>query len=87
MSAQVFQGNSTASSFQNAIVWGADNGAVISQNSWGNDYDFDGNGVLSAYEKDYALRDRISSSMAAAIDYLSLMPGVTRMATKSRTLQ
>lgn len=75
MSAQVFQGNSTASSFQNAIVWGADNGAVISQNSWGNDYDFDGNGVLSAYEKDYALRDRISSSMAAAIDYFIAYAG------------
>ncbi len=69
MSAQVFQGNSSASSFQNAIKWGADNGAVISQNSWGNNYDFNGDGVLSDSEKQYALSDKISSSMAAAIDY------------------
>jgi len=69
MSAQVFQGEQTAQSFQQAIVWGADNGAVISQNSWGNSYDFDNDGRLSQYEKDYALRDRISSSMARAIDY------------------
>lgn len=69
MSAQVFQGKRTASSFQNAIKWGADNGAVISQNSWGNNYDFDGDGKLSDYEKNYALNDRISQSMADAIDY------------------
>ncbi len=69
MSAQVFQGNNAASSFQRAIVWGADNGAVISQNSWGNSYDLDNDGKLSAYEKEYALRDRITSSMATAIDY------------------
>ncbi len=69
MSAQVFQGNNSASSFQNAIMWGADNGAVISQNSWGNDYDFDDDGVLSDYEKQYALNDRIDGSMATAIDY------------------
>lgn len=69
LSAQVFQGNRSASSFQAAIKWGADNGAVISQNSWGNDYDFDGDGTLSSYELQYALNDRISSSMADAIDY------------------
>ena len=69
MSAQVFQGNSSAPRFQNAIVWGADNGAVISQNSWGNSYDFNDDGSLSAYEKEYALSDRITPSMADAIDY------------------
>ncbi len=69
LSAQVFQGSRTASNFQNAIKWGADNGALISQNSWGNNYDFNDDGVLSEYEKNYALNDRISSSMAAAIDY------------------
>ena len=69
ISSQVFQGNSSAYSFQNAIKWGADNGAVISQNSWGNSYDFDNDGQLSEYEKNYALNDKISASMAAAIDY------------------
>lgn len=69
MSAQVFQGNSSAYSFQSAIKWGADNGALISQNSWGNNYDFNNDGVLSESEKQYALNDKITSSMAAAIDY------------------
>lgn len=69
MSAQVFLGNSAASSFEDAIIWGADNGAVISQNSWGNDYDLDGDGRLSAYEKSVALNDRIEEPMATAIDY------------------
>ncbi len=34
MSAQVFQGNSSGG-FENAMIWAADNGAAISQNSWG----------------------------------------------------
>lgn len=69
MSAEVFQGNSSASSFQDAIVWGADNGAVISQNSWGNNYDLDDDGRISDYERDFAMKDKISPSMATAIDY------------------
>lgn len=69
LSAQVFEGKSSASNFQNAIKWGADHGAVISQNSWGNDYDFNGDGKLTGSELEYALSDRISPSMAAAVDY------------------
>lgn len=69
LSAQVFQGNSSARSFENAIKWGADHGAVISQNSWGNNYDFNGDGVLSGQELQYALNDKISSSIKAAVDY------------------
>ncbi len=37
MSCQIFDGNSSAESAAPAIVYGADNGAVISQNSWGFD--------------------------------------------------
>ena len=45
MSCQVFKTNSStgkdvsASNFGDAMIWGADNGAVISQNSWGYVYD------------------------------------------------
>ena len=43
MSCQVFQtrsdGKDDSGDFWNAMVWGADHGAVISQNSWGNVYD------------------------------------------------
>lgn len=69
MSAQVFQGESSSRNFQGAIKWGADNGAVISQNSWGNNYDFNDDGQLTGSELTYALSDRISQSMADAIDY------------------
>lgn len=69
MSAQVFEGNSSARSFENAIKWGADNGAVISQNSWGNNYDFNNDGRLTGQELDYALNDRIASYTADAVNY------------------
>lgn len=69
LSAQVFQGNSSARAFETAIKWGADNGAVISQNSWGNNYDFNGDGQLTGQELTYALNDEITASMAAGIDY------------------
>lgn len=43
MSCQVFKtgkdGEDISGDFYNAIVWGADHGAVISQNSWGHVYD------------------------------------------------
>lgn len=71
MSAQVFKGNRAASGsgFERAIKWGADNGAVISQNSWGNNYDWNGDGQLTGSELQYALNDKISASTAAAVDY------------------
>ena len=69
INAQVFQGKSSAGSFESAIKWGADHGAVISQNSWGYDYDFNGDGELTGYELDYALSATIGESMAKAIDY------------------
>lgn len=37
MSCQVFEGNNQTNDFPEAIVWGCDHGAVISQNSWGYD--------------------------------------------------
>lgn len=54
MSCQVFRNRRESGNFPAAIKYGADNGAVISQNSWG--YDYPGPGS-------------ISSSMKAAIDY------------------
>lgn len=74
-SAQVFDGNRSASSFASAIKWGADHGAVISQNSWGNNYDWNGDGKLTGSELDYALSDRIDATTAAAIDYFNKYAG------------
>lgn len=73
MSCQIFktaadgstvQGNSAA-----AIKWGADHGAVISQNSWGYTFDSNGDGELTGEELTNALNARISGSDKAAVDY------------------
>lgn len=57
-------GNSAA-----AIKWGADHGAVISQNSWGYTFDSDGDGNVTGDELRRALAATASDSDVAAIDY------------------
>ena len=52
-----------------AIVWAADHGAVICQNSWAYSYDFDGDGKLNDSEKEVALRAEVGFSDKVAIDY------------------
>lgn len=73
MSCQIFKetpdggvqnGNSPA-----AIKWGADNGAVISQNSWGYVYDLDKDGKFSADELEMVKKARVSDADKQAIDY------------------
>ena len=68
-SAQVFDGDYAADDFGAAIKWGADNGAVISQNSWGYDFDYDQDGRLSPSEKRDALEAETDEEDKAAIDY------------------
>lgn len=73
MSCQIFEdqpdGTTKSAGGAAAIKWGADNGAVISQNSWGYTFDYDGNGVLEGDELTRALSATISSSDKAAVDY------------------
>ena len=69
MSAQVFDADDAAEDFNAAIKWGADNGAVISQNSWGYDFDSDEDGRLSPSEKREALEAEVPEEDKAAIDY------------------
>lgn len=73
MSCQIFQdngdGTTTGAGGAAAIKWGADHGAVISQNSWGYTFDADGNGQLEGQELTNALNARISGSDKAAVDY------------------
>ena len=68
LSSQVFSGD-TSGNFADAIRYGADNGAVISQNSWGNYYDMNEDGVVSGSELDVARNDQVSGAIKAAIDY------------------
>lgn len=69
LSSQVFSDNRSARSFANAIKWGADHGAVISQNSWGYDFDYDKNGKLEGQELQDALSAKADNTMKSAIDY------------------
>ena len=68
LSCQIFDGDLGASGAA-AIKYGADHGAVISQNSWGIDYEKAG-----GYE--VAKNDRISPSQKDAIDYFIKYAGM-----------
>ena len=71
MSSQIFgpKGEGSGGASADAIKRAADNGAVISQNSWGYNYDADGNGVIEGDEYTKAMNGRIMSSDKAAVDY------------------
>ena len=71
MSCQIFEpnGEGAGGASATALKWAADNGAVISQNSWGYSYDADGDGELTGDEYTRAMSARISASDKAAVDY------------------
>lgn len=52
-----------------AIKWSADNGAVISQNSWGYDYDYNDDGEITGNELEDLKNSTIPDSLKEAIDY------------------
>ena len=72
MSRQIFDidgGNGYGNSAV-AIKWGADNGAVISQNSWGYTFDFNNDGRVSTQEEiDAQMNATVRSADKEAIDY------------------
>ena len=70
-SCAIFSGSKEApsSASSNAIKWGADHGAVISQNSWGYYADYDMDGTVSSAELADYKSSKISSAEKAAIDY------------------
>lgn len=70
-SCAIFSGSKYASDSQtcNAIKWGADHGAVISQNSWGYQADANGDGKISSSELAEYKSEKPSNAMKAAIDY------------------
>lgn len=71
MSSQIFEADGTGSggASADAIKRAADNGAVISQNSWGYSYDVNGDGELTGDEYTNAMKATILSSDKAAVDY------------------
>ena len=72
MSCQIFKETASGTASGNsarAITWGADHGAVISQNSWGYQADANGDGTISSEELKVANSITVLSSDKAAIDY------------------
>lgn len=71
MSSQIFgaDGRGTGKASSVAIKQAADDGAIISQNSWGYNYDSDGDGELTGQEYTNAMNAKIQGSDKAAVDY------------------
>lgn len=73
LSCQVYKttsdGASKGGGHADAIVWGANHGAVISQNSWGYDFDLNGDGKIIGSELDKALAATIDETLKKAVDY------------------
>ena len=69
--------DATASNFARAIKEGADRGAIISQNSWGNNFDFNNDGVVSGYELEYArsAHEHPDASFVQAVEYFNKYAG------------
>ena len=76
-SCAIFSGEDYAndSATANAIKWGADHGAVISQNSWGYVADTNGDGKVSASELSDYKSTTIYSALKKAIDYFITYAG------------
>lgn len=74
LSCQIFDGDD-GSGGAAAIKWGADHGAVISQNSWGYVVDTNEDGIISSEELKRAKNMSINSSDKAAIDYFNTYAG------------
>ena len=82
LSLQVFETNSDGSTssaydFNRALKEAADKGAVISQNSWGHNFDFNDDGQITGYELDYArnAHENPDRSFTQAIDYFNKYAG------------
>ncbi len=82
LSLQVFETqdngyDATASDFNRALKEAADKGAVISQNSWGFNFDFNDNGYLEDNELSYARRahENPERSFVQAVDYFNKYAG------------
>ena len=82
MSCQVFQDNAGYGNFEDAMVWGADHGAVLSNNSWGHDHtDSKGNYNKDAAKKDhdFYVQPNTGNYRAAfkdAVDYFNTHAGI-----------
>lgn len=79
-SCAIFSGNDGATDAQtcNAIKWGADHGAVISQNSWGYYADANGDGRVSSSELNTYKSMSLDRETKAAIDYFIQYAGTDK---------
>lgn len=74
MSCAIFDGDKSADATP-TYVYAADNGAVISQNSWGYVFDINGDGTLSKEEKDRARSMTVGAAFKDAVNYFITYAG------------
>lgn len=74
MSCAIFDGDKSADATP-TYVYAADNGAVISQNSWGYVFDINGDGTLSKEEKDRARGMTVGAAFKDAVNYFITYAG------------
>lgn len=72
---QFDDGSSVSGDFASAIKYGADNGAVISQNSWSYTADTNGDGEISESEEETYLKQTIPNSIKTAVNYFVTYAG------------
>lgn len=90
LSCQIFKDTaegtvSSAAASAAAIKYGADNGAVISQNSWGYVFDTNGDGQVTGDELKEAQKTTILSSDKAAVDYFIKYAGCDNYGNQLKT--
>ena len=75
LSCQMLDDDRSSANSAEAMRYAANNGAVISQNSWGYNFDVNGDGHLDASEIQLAKDTQIESVLAAAVDYFITYAG------------
>ncbi len=78
LSAQIFyneDGSDILGDYEAAIVWAANHGAVIAQNSWAFKADTNGDGELSETEKSAYRSSHITIAFKYALEYFTTMAG------------
>jgi hypothetical protein len=81
MSCQIFNGDDSNADTYSAIVWGAEHGAVISQNSWGfqprdKDGKFDEKTARELHEFYVKSNSEAPDALKSAIDYFNSVAGM-----------
>lgn len=75
LTCEVFSDNGSYKNFGEAIVWACDHGALVCNNSWGYDFDANGNGVIDPDEYETICNAKVDESLIRSIEYFNTYAG------------